>query len=198
MDKQIIVSISREYASGGHVIAEAIAKHFDIPLYDKNLLDEIGKEKGMDLSGFAASDEKIINVFTSRTVKGFNNSPEYALAHMQFDFIKEKAAAGDSFVICGRCADYVLKDNPALISIFVLADENKKISRIQSLNGDCTIAQAIKIMEKSNRRRKEYHNEFAKTKWGDSRYYDLCVNSSKLGIEKTAEFLIDYIDKRNA
>ena len=197
MAKQFIVSISREYASGGHDIAKKVAEHFNVPLYDKNLLDEIGKEKGMDLSDFKSADEKIINVFTSRTVNGFNSSPEYALAQMQFDFIKEKAESGESFVICGRCADYVLKDNPALISIFVLADELAKTERIMKLE-DCSMPQAIKLIEKRNRGRKEYHNQFAKTKWGDSRYYDMCINSTKLGIDGTADFLIDYIDKRNA
>lgn len=197
MAKQFIVSISREYASGGHDIAKKVAEHFNVPLYDKNLLDEIGKEKGMDLSDFKSADEKIINVFTSRAVNGFNSSPEYALAQMQFDFIKEKAESGESFVICGRCADYVLKDNPALISIFVLADELAKTERIMKLE-DCSMPQAIKLIEKRNRGRKEYHNQFAKTKWGDSRYYDMCINSTKLGIDGTADFLIDYIDKRNA
>ena len=197
MANQFIISISREYASGGHDIAEAIAKHFDIPLYDKNLLDEIGKEKGVDLSDFKGADEKIINVFTSRTVAGYNSSPEYAVAQMQFDFIKEKAESGESFVICGRCADYVLKDNPALISIFVLADEYAKTERIMKIE-DCSMPQAIKLIEKRNKGRKEYHNQFAKTKWGDSRYYDMCINSTRLGIDGTAEFLIDYINKRNA
>ncbi|MBR3149426.1 MAG: cytidylate kinase-like family protein [Eubacterium sp.] len=197
MDKQFIVSISREYGSGGHDIAERIAKHYDIPLYDKNILEEIGKEKGVDMSGFSSADEKMINVFTSRTVNGFNNSPEFALANMQFEFIKEKAGEGESFVICGRCADYVLKENPALISVFVLADDIVKTNRIKDIE-DCTIPQAIKLLEKADKRRREYHNQYCKTKWGEARNYDLCVNSTRLGIDGTAEFLIDYIEKRNA
>lgn len=197
MSKQFIISISREFASGGHDIAERIAKHYGIPLYDKNILEEISKEKGVDLSGFSGADEKRINVLTSRTVSGFNSSPEYAIAHMQFDFLKEKADSGESFVVCGRCADYILKDYEGLISVFVLADESKKISRITDMQ-DCTIAQAIKEIDKTTRRRKEYHNQYCKTKWGDSRNYDLCVNSSRLGIDGTADFLIGYIDKRNA
>ena len=195
MSNQFIVSISREFGSGGHDIAKAVAEHFDIPLYDKNILDEIGKEKGVDMSDFSSADEKMINVFTSRTVKGFNNSPEYALAHMQFDFIKEKAESGESFVICGRCADFVLNENEALISVFVHADDLAKTERIMRIH-DCSMPQAIKLIEKTDKRRREYHNEFCKTKWGEMKNYDLCVNSSRLGVEKTAEFLIDYVEKR--
>ena len=197
MAKQFIISISREYASGGHDIAEKIAAHFGVELYDKNILDAIGAEKGVDLTSFKRADEKIMNVLTSRTVNGFNSSPEYALAQMQFDFIKEKAESGESFVICGRCADYVLKENPALISVFVLADDLAKTERIMKIE-DCSMPQAIKLIEKRNRGRKEYHNQFCKTKWGDSRCYDMCINSTRLGIDATADFLIDYIEKRNA
>ncbi|MBE6720168.1 MAG: cytidylate kinase-like family protein [Ruminococcaceae bacterium] len=197
MSNQFIISVSREFGSGGHDIAKAVAEHFGVSLYDKNLLDEIGKEKGMDLSGFTKSDEKIINVFTSRSVNGYNSSPEYALAEMQFDFIKEKAASGESFVICGRCADYVLKDNPSLISIFVHADDLSKTERIMKLH-DCSMPQAIKMIEKNNKIRREYHNQFCKTKWGELKNYDICVNSSRLGVSGTADFLIDYINKRRA
>lgn len=195
MAKQFIISVSREFSSGGHAIAKRIAEHYDIPLYDKNILDEIGKEKGVDLSDFKGSDEKTINVFTSRTVNGFNSSPEYALAQMQFDFIKEQAEKGDSFVICGRCADYVLKDNEALVSVFIYADDYSRTERTMKKH-DCSMPQAIKMIEKTDKRRREYHNEYCKTKWGEMRNYDLCINSSCLGIDGTAAALIDYIDKR--
>ena len=197
MSNQFIISVSREYGSGGHEIAQAIAEHYGVALYDKNLLDEMGKEKGIDLSSFSSSDEKMINVLTSRTVNGYNSSPEYALAQMQFDFLKEKAANGDSFVVCGRCADFILKDNPALISVFVFADENAANERVMKRK-ECSPVQAIKLIEKTNKHRREYHNQYCKTKWGDMRCYDICVNSSRLGTAKTAEFLVDYVDKRNA
>ena len=197
MANQFVISVSREVSSGGHDIAEIIAKHYGVPLYDKNILAEIGKEKGVDMSGFSGSDEKTVNVFTSRTVNGFNSSPEYALAHMQFDFIKEQADKGESFVICGRCADYVLKDNPALVSIFIYADEYNRTQSTMRLQ-ECSMPQAIKINEKADKHRREYHNEYCKTKWGDMRNYDLCINSSCLGIDGTAQALIDYIDKRKS
>ncbi|MBQ7203055.1 MAG: cytidylate kinase-like family protein [Eubacterium sp.] len=197
MEKQLIISVSREYASGGHKIAELIAKHYDIPLHDKNMLDEIAAEKGVDLTSFAGADEKTRNVFTSRTVNGYNNSAESALANMQFDFLRERAMAGDSFVVCGRCSDYILKDNENLIKVFIIADEDVRYERACKVN-ECSVADAIKIVEKSDKRRREYHNQYCKTKWGDARNYDLCINSTRMGIEKTAEALIDYIDKRRA
>ena len=192
---QLIISVGREFASGGHDIAEIIAKHYDIPLYDKNILEEIAKEKGVDLSGFANYDERKKNVLFSRTVNGYDNSTESALANMQFDFIKKKAEDGESFVVCGRCAESLLKDNPNMISFFILADEDKKIERIVKMQG-CSHRQAARDIKKSNEQRKLYHNLYCDGKWGDSRNYDMSINSSRLGIENTAQFLIKYIEER--
>ena len=91
MGEQLIISIGREYGSGGHAIAEILAKRFELPMYDRNLLDHIAEEKGVDVNVLNKYDEKANNVFLSRRVRGFSNSPEEAIAEMQFNFIKDKA-----------------------------------------------------------------------------------------------------------
>ena len=139
MKNQIIISIGREYGSAGHKIAEKLAKKLDIPLYDRNILEEVSHTKEVDVSHYEQFDEKPRNFFLSRTVKGHSNSPEENVAELQFALLKSKAADGDSFVVVGRCADYVLRDFPGLVSIFGHSEEtpskpsNKKTKKEQTI-----------------------------------------------------------------
>ena len=111
-------------------------------------------------------------------MKRMNSSPADNVARMQFDYIKKKAEAGESFVIVGRCSEIVLKDNPHLISIFVLGDREAKIERVMRIY-ELDARHAEERMIEKDRRRKSYHNSHCKVKWGDSRNYDLSINSSK-------------------
>lgn len=195
MEKQIIITVSREYGSGGHYIADKLAKTFNLPIYDHRMLDMMAEEKGIDLSRMKKYDEVSKKIFIHRTVRGASNSPEEVLAEMQFDFLKEKAEEGKSFVVVGRCAESVLKEYPALISIFISGDEDAKVKRIQevrSMGKD----EAKKAMERHDKERKAYHNYYCPVKWGDSRNYEVCLNSSKLGLDETANILETYIRKR--
>lgn len=197
MSKQILIALGREFASGGHMIAKKISEHFDITLYDKNFVEEIAKEHGVNPEVFNAFDEKKRNILFSRSIGGMTNSNEDILAQMQFDFLKNHADAGESFIVCGRCAEEVLKDNPNLIKIFVLADEQFKIDRIVEFE-NVSPRQAAYIINRSNKKRKSYHNLYCVGKWGDSRNYDICINSSTLGIDETADFLIKFIESKLA
>lgn len=195
MGKQLIISVGREFGSGGHEIAEMLAKKFDLKLYDKNLLQNIAQEKEVDAQNIEKYDEVPRNMLLSRTVKGYSNSMEENVAQMQFDYLKRKAKEGESFVVVGRCAEVILKDNPALISIFVVGDFDSKIERIMRVY-DLSRSEAELVMARQNKKRKGYHNYYCKEKWGDSRNYDITVNSSRLGEAETAELLADYISKR--
>lgn len=195
MDKQLIVSVGREYGSGGHAIAEIIAKHYDIPIYDYNLLNEVARERNLDVELLRQYDEKPKNHFFTRNVRGHHNSAEEHIANMQFDYLKDKAKQGQSFVVVGRCAESVLADYSGLISIFILGDMDKKVERIADRD-HISLDEAEKLVYIRNRIRKSYHNYYCDGKWGDSRNYDISVNSSRLGIQQTAEFLISYIDQR--
>lgn len=195
MEKQLIISIGREFGSGGHVIAEALAKKFNIPMYDHNLLDHIAEEKNLNAEELKKFDEKPRNVLLSRTLKGHSSSPSDHIAMMQFDYIKKKAEKGESFVIVGRCAEMVLKECDGMISIFILGDKECKTKRVMEVY-DVSKEDARKKMERHDVYRKQYHNSYCDSKWGDSRSYDLCINSSRLGIEGTVAMLADYIRAR--
>ena len=195
MEKQMIISIGREYGANGHYIADRLAEKYNIPVYDRHMIEYIAKEKNLDLNNLKKYDEKMKNILFSRTVNGHSSSPEDAIAQMQFDFLREKAAAGESFVVVGRCANSVLKDNPNLISIFITGDMDVKAKRISELF-NVTIKEAEAMIIKNNKKRKQYHNHYSKEKWGDSRYYELTVNTSKIGAQKAFEIVDAYVQSR--
>ncbi len=195
MDKQIIISISREFGSGGHAIADQIAKEMELPLYDRSILDHIADEKGIDKEYLEKFDESPKIPLVSRRVRGHSNSMEENLAEMQFEYLKKKADAGESFVVVGRCAETILKDQQGLVSIFILADRCDKISRTEQ-RYQLSEKEAVAKINRHDRKRKYYHNRYSQYRWGDSRSYDLCVNSSRLGIRGTAKMLMSYINTR--
>ena len=197
MGSQLIISLGREFGSGGHEIAQKLADYYHIPLLDHNLLDEIAAEKKLDVKNFQGLDEKKRKIGLSRTVRGFSSSPEENVSLLQFDYLRKKAAKGESFVIVGRCSEDVLKDNEGLISIFILGDKKVKVKRIMELY-DLSEYYAEKFLTEKDMKRKRYHNSFCEGKWGDSRNYDISINSSKLGIEDTVSMLIRYIDMRKS
>ena len=195
MEKQLIISVGREYGSGGHEIAEKLANHYGIQLLDHNLLDEIAAKKNVKMDHLRELDEKHKNPLSSRTVRGYSSSPEENLLYLQFDYLRDKADAGDSFVIVGRCSETILKQYDSMVSIFILADREKRIERIMRLYHLSESDAAKKIREKDTNRRR-YHNSFCVGKWGDCRNYDVSLNSSKLGIDGSVKLLTEYIDRR--
>jgi cytidylate kinase len=195
MSKQVIIAISREYGSGGHYIAQQLAERLGLALYDHNLLDEMCREKGMDPSKLSRYDEVPKRAFGYRTVRGMSSSPEEAVAELQFDFLRSKASSGESFVVVGRCAEHVLRDEEGLIPIFIIADDDAKAKRIEEVRG-MDEEQAREAMARHDSRRRAYHNHYCDIKWGDSRHYDLCINSTKLGLDGTVDMLERYVKER--
>lgn len=195
MEKQLIISLGREFGCGGHIIAQQLAERYKIPLYDSNLLRDVAVEKEMNAEKLQKYDENPKNVLFTRTVRGYSSSPEENIARMQFDYLKSKADAGESFVIVGRCAESVLKGNPNLISIFILGDMEQKIVRTMESN-NISKEKAVMLIEQQDKKRKTYHNHYCEGKWGDSRNYDLSINSSKLGLDETTRIIAEYIDSR--
>lgn len=195
MDKQVIIAISREYGSAGHEIAEKVSRDLGLKLYDRNMLDDISKDKDIRVEYLEKYDEKPRKIFNSRRVGAYTNSIEEIIAEMQFDYLREKADTGESFIIVGRCAETVLKDRKGLISVFILGDYEVKLKRIMDKYHLSEIDATIKI-KRHDRHRKQYHNRYSDGKWGDSRLYDLCINSSRLGTDKTSEIIKDYIKER--
>ena len=195
MGKQLIISLTRESGSGGHFIAAQLAKRFELPIYDHNLLDEVAREKGFNVQKLNKYDELPKKKFLSRSVRGFSNSPEENIAMMQFDFLRDKAESGESFVVVGRCSESVLQDYEGLISIFIIGDREAKIKRVENVRGFSRKA-AEEAIARHDKTRRDYHNHYCDIKWGDARHYELCMNSSKLGLERTIDFIETYIKER--
>ena len=197
MDKQFIVAIGREFGSGGHEIGKQLAAKLGVNFYDRNLLDHMWDGLDIDADEFEKYDEKSKTPFLTRRVRGHSSSIEDNLAHLQLEFIKEKANSGESFVIVGRCAEAVLRNHPGLISVFIMADEPFKLKRIEE-KFDLSPRKAENKMIRHDYNRKKYHNTYSQYKWGDSRGYDICMNSARLDIEGTVESLYRYVQDRRA
>ena len=195
MEKQLIIAIAREVGSGGHEIAEKLAKHYNIPLLDKNILEDIANKKNVGSNDLKDVDKTFVFPLINRNVRGFSSSIQENVFLLQFEYLQERAKAGDSFVVVGRCGEDVLKEHDALVSIFILGDKEVKKARIMQ-KYDKNDFMAERMMREKDTERKRYHNSFCEGKWGDSRNYDISVNSSVLGIDGTVEVLIDFIDRK--
>lgn len=199
MKEQVLIAIGREFGSGGHKVARMLAEQLDLDFYDRRMLDEIAERKNIKIEYLEKYDEEPRKIFGARSVDvrtlSYSNSIEEIIADMQFEYIREKADSGESFVIVGRCAEEVLKGRKGLISIFILGDFKDKVERTME-KFHISEKEAISKIKRHDKTRKKYHNNHADGKWGDSRTYDICINSSRLGIEKTVELLKDYVKER--
>ena len=195
MAKQTIIAISREFGSEGHEIARIIAEDLGLKLYDRSMLDEMADNMGIKVEVLEKHDEKPRNFFLTRTVGKYTNSMEEIVADMLFEFIKEKADSGESFVIVGRCADSVLRGMEGLITIFVIGTKEAKVKHVME-KFNMNESEALIKMARHDKKRSQYHNRHSDGKWGDSRFYDLCINSSLLGVQGTVKILEDYIHAR--
>ena len=191
MKKQIIVAIGREHGSG-HYIADLIARELGVKLYDKASIEKEITSGGYSEELVSEMDEKPVNFFASRRIGRFSNSLEVNVAEKTFAMLRSKAAEGESFVVIGRCGEQVLENNPNCISIFICGDPQFKLNRVMNKLG-LNAEQAIEEIRNVDRSRKNYHNYYCDTKWGDARGYDLTVKSNVLGCERTAEMLVGYI-----
>jgi len=190
--EQIIITVGREHGSGGHYVAQLISEKLGIKLYDKEIVEGTATDNGFTKELVERMDEKPVNFFFSRRIGEYSNSLEENVAQRTFDFIRAKLITGESFVVVGRCAEEVLKDEPNLIRVFISGDKADKLQRIMTTDG-VDEAKADEIIRTVDRRRKTYHNYYSEHKWGDSRGYDVVMNTSRLGISGTADALIYYI-----
>lgn len=189
-EKQTIITIGREFGSGGHDIAEELSKRLNINFYDKGLLEDVSKKYDIEIERIEKLEERPTSLFS-----GMYISEENKIAFNQFKVIKDKAKQGESFIVVGRCAEHVLKDNPNAISIFVtgnLPEKRKEVMRRYNIGRE----EAEDLIYKTDKRRKKYHNYYCDGKWGDSRNYDLCINSSSLGISGTVNVILEYLKNR--
>ena len=197
-----VITIGREYGSGGRLIGQEIARYFGIKCYDKELLDHASSESGICKELFENHDEKPTNSFLYSLVMdtysfGYSSGAftEMPMNHKvflaQFDAIKKLAAEGPC-VMVGRCADYALAENKNCFSVFIHADKDYRINRIsQKYNKNAK--EARDMINKMDKSRSIYYNYYTNKKWGEASGYTLCVDSSRLGISGAAQTIIQAI-----
>ena len=200
-----IITIGRQFGSGGREIGEKLAAHFGIKYYDKELLTRTAKESGFCEEMMHTHDERPTNSFLYNLVMdkysfGYNSSSfvDMPISHKvflaQFDTIKKIASEGPC-VIVGRCADYALSEYQNCLHIFIHADEKSKIKYIMNKYDDIKTEQkAREMMIKKDKQRQSYYNYYSSKKWGRSDSYDLSINSGILGEDGTVKLLIQYIE----
>ena len=200
-----IITIGRQFGSGGREIGEKLAEHFGIKCYDKELLSRAAKESGFCEEMIQNHDERPTNSFLYNLVMdtysfGYNASSfvDMPISHKvflaQFDTIKKIADEGPC-VIVGRCADYALADYDNVLNLFIHGNEECKIKRLKERFDDITTDdKAREMMNKKDKQRQSYYNYYSSKKWGRADSYDLCINSSILGIDGTVKFIIQYIE----
>ena len=201
--EKIIINIGRQFASGGRYISKKLCEKFGCKYFDKEILDLAAKESGFSPDVFKKSDEKKSFIHTLFHLHApmlsddnfYNNKfSEESLFKFQCDAIR-KAASQGSCLFIGRCADYVLRDEPNTVSIFLAADMEDRISRtMERYNMDEESAR--KTISKKDSTRASYYNYYTGKKWGAAESYDLCINTSIFGLDETAKFIADFIRKR--
>ncbi|MCM1131590.1 MAG: cytidylate kinase-like family protein [Roseburia sp.] len=189
-----VITISREYGSGGRFIGKLIAEKLGISFYDSELLTKASDLSGISKTCLENYDETKESAFSyAQGLYGMDMSLGQKVFLAQFDAIK-KIANQESCVIVGRCADYVLKDNPNVVKIFICAPLEDKIERAVTYY-KINPAKAASIIAKKNKKRRSYYNFYTDKDWGKPDSYDLCINS-KNGIETAVEAICAYTKRR--
>lgn len=195
-DKKLIINVGRQFGSGGKLVALALGKKLGIPVYDQELISKAAEQSGFSKELFAKSDEKRNLLALSSfivDVGRFGSADNYVsdnqLFVIQSNVIRSIADKGSAIFI-GRCADYILRDRPCL-DVFISASDEVRIKRVAERMG-ITPEQAESLMQKKDRTRETYYNYFTFGNWGVASNYDLCVDSSVLGIDGTADMIIDF------
>lgn len=187
-----IITISREFGSGGRTIGKEVASQLGIPCYDKELIEKIAEETGyakefIETEGeHAPNTSKLSYMFLGRGIDGLANADHIWMA--QEKVIKELAEKGPC-VIVGRCADYILKDRKDCMHVFIYADQEFKADRIVQKYGERTLNPEKRLAEKDKKRKLNY-KYFTEREWGKRKNYQMCLDSGYLGIEKTAALIV--------
>lgn len=186
-----IITISREFGSGGRTIGKQLAAEIGIHCYDAEIIERIAKESGFakeyiaESSEYTASANWLTNAFSGRDFNGHSNQDD--LWAIQYKIIRELAKK-ESCVIVGRCADFILKDNPNCLRVFIHSDMNSRAKRIVEQYGESKEAPEKRLKDKDKRRAAYYHF-YTDMKWGETRNYHITLDSGKLGIDKCVEIL---------
>ena len=204
--KKFVITIGRQFGSGGRELGRILSQKLGIPFYDKELLLQAAQHAGVNPDYFVNNDERVPRFINGAIPFAFGVSamPWYAgtssisddsIYRTQSDFIRHIADQGPCIIV-GRSADYVLRDFPDVISVFVHAPMDECVRRIISRLDTKDPAAARRLAERTNKLRANYYNFYTDRRWGDAATYDLTFNSALLPIDEIADLVIAYLNRR--
>lgn len=205
MPKNVVVTICRQFCSGGKEVGTKLAKKLNCECYDKKLISLAAKESGFKESFFEQADEQATNSFlysiamgtpSSATGLFFQNNDFLTndkLFSIQSDVIK-KISKDKSCVIVGRCSDYILRERPNLVKVYLVADTEFKIQRLLQTNKDIDIKHAQSFLNKTDKKRSHYYSYYTGREWDNASNYDLVINTSKVGTDGAVDLILSYIN----
>lgn len=201
MDKKVVVTISREFGSGGRIIGSMVAEKLGVPFYDRKIIEMSAEKAGLAVSFVENTEQKIKNKFLHNLAFGGYHmgadlgSMQLSLPDKLFiatcEIIRSLADEGPC-VIVGRCADYVLKDRKDVIDIFVYSDDAHKIDRAINEYGIAPDKAEAEV-KRTNKHRANHYDYYTERTWGEKSNYHLCLNSGFLGIENTVDIIVDAV-----
>lgn len=202
----MIITIGREFGSGGKYIGERLAEELNMKLYDEELIQRVSKERNIDINLLNENDEKhkksfwytlaMASMSMYDSVNSLTELPDDDKYFIEQSKIIEEIADEGNAIIIGRCSNVILKDRKNVVNIFIYSsDEKFKINRKMEFAG-LDEKKAIKMMHKKDKERATYYNYYTNQKWGAKESYDLLIDSSKLGIEDTVKIIKDYVKYR--
>lgn len=204
MAKKIIITIARQYGSGGREIGERVASLLGIPLYDKQIITDAAASGSLNEEVIKTADESATNsllytlamgsnVLGTTMHFGYKMPLNDKLFILQSELIKEFAK--ESCVIIGRCSDYVLRNEENVLRLFIYGDLDHRKERVASRHPELKSSQIIDVINKTDKRRSTYYNFYTGNKWGKYDNYDMAINSSTLGIEGTAQIIVASVKR---
>lgn len=207
MEYNPIITVGRQYGSGGRYVAKLVAEKLGIPYYDKELLVEASKDSGICQEVLEDYDEKHTRSLLFSLISGVQPRGEAASMYMdmplnhkiflaQFDTIRRIADEGPC-VIVGRCADYILENRPELVRVFLYGDLKDRVARKEAMGLEITESDMTKHVQVTDRKRSRYYRNFTGQVWGAKENYDICLNTSVTGIDGAVAMLKTLVEKRN-
>ncbi|HBG42147.1 AAA family ATPase [Limibacterium fermenti] len=204
MKDNFIINIGRQLGSGGRQIGRLLSERLGISFYDKELIALASKQSGLSKEVFEEADEKkrftltggFLGIKTSIMDEGFSNNYLWneTLFQIQSDVIRDLARE-KSCIFVGRCADYILRDHPRMLNVFISAGQDDRIKRVEDYYG-LTGKKALELIEKIDKKRAGYYNYYSNKVWGAAASYHVCINSSILGIEATTDFIQEFLKQK--
>ncbi|MEE3420053.1 MAG: cytidylate kinase-like family protein [Lachnospiraceae bacterium] len=197
LTKKVLITIGREYGSGGRVIGETLAKDLDMPCFDRNMIAMIAKKHGLDEDALNSSDERLSNPFFDPYAPYGMDAGAISerLFLLQSNIIREEADKGPAIFI-GRCANDILRDYQDVVNIFIYASRNDRVERIMKVEEIDDSLAAAKIVKRTDKTRRSYYQFYTDKKWGSTEGMDLMINSSAVGIPGAVRVIEAFLKEK--